>query len=323
MGWYEAVGRRAFFALDPETSHRVAQRLLGLPLPWRRIGGASEDPALGTTLTGIPLRNPVGLAAGFDKDCRHLDALGLLGFGFVVGGTVTLRARPGNRRPRIARDPARRALVNAMGLPNAGAHAAARALARSRRTCPRVVSIADEELPDVVAAVEVLAPYVDAIEINASSPNAGWTHRADHLGAICRAVREGSGLPVWAKLPPFAGDGDRDGILAMASAAEAGGASALTCGNTVPVADPRMPTGRGGLSGGPLTERTPRIVAEVRAASGLPVLACGGVFSAEDAAACLEAGAAAVQVYSGLIYGGPGVVGRLTAGLAARVPAAD
>ena len=323
MGWYEAVGRRAFFAMDPETAHRVAQRLLGLPLPWPRIGGAADDPSLATSLAGIPLRNPVGLAAGFDKDCRHLDALGLLGFGFVVGGTVTLRPRAGNRRPRIARDPARRALVNAMGLPNAGAEAAAAALAASHRTCPRFVSIADEELDDAVAAFGLIAPHVDGIEINASSPNAGWAHRADHLGALCRAIRARTDLPILAKLPPFAGEGDRDGVLAMASAAEDGGASGLTCTNTIPVADPRMPTGRGGLSGGPMTTRTPEQIAAVRGASGLPVVACGGIFSADDAAASLEAGAVAVQVYSALIYEGPALLRRLTEGLAARVPAAD
>ena len=123
MGWYEAVGRRVFFSMDPERSHRLAHRLLGFPLPWRRIGGAVDDPALLTTLAGIPLRNPVGLAAGFDKTCTHLDALGSLGFGYVVGGTVTRTSRRGNPRPRIARDPGRRALVNAMGMPNPGAEA--------------------------------------------------------------------------------------------------------------------------------------------------------------------------------------------------------
>src|SRR6266550_6378215 len=114
MGWYEAVGRRVFFSMDPERSHRLAHRLLGFPLP-----------------------NPVGLAAGFDKTCTHLDALGSLGFGYVVGGTVTRTSRRGNPRPRIARDPVRRALVNAMGMPNPGAEAVARILARTARTAPR------------------------------------------------------------------------------------------------------------------------------------------------------------------------------------------
>src|SRR3989442_1656528 len=164
MGWYEAVGRRLFFSLDPERSHRLAHRLLGLPLPWRTIGGAVDDPALRTSLAGIALRNPIGLAAGFDKTCAHLDALGSLGVGYVVGGAA--RARPGK--------------------------------------------------------------------------------------------------PLFVKTPPFPAGGDgRTQAVSIATAARDAGASGIVCANPVPVADPRMSTGRGGLSGGPLTADTPRMVAEI------------------------------------------------------------
>src|SRR5438309_1751459 len=143
MDPYAAIGRPLFFSLPPEAAHRLATRLLGLPLPWARIGGASNDPGLAVTLAGIPLRNPVGLAAGFDKTCGHLDALGALGFGYVVGGTITRASRTGNPKPRIARYPARRSMVNAMGLPNPGAEAAARNVARtSEGPAPRFVSLA-------------------------------------------------------------------------------------------------------------------------------------------------------------------------------------
>src|SRR5881296_3573807 len=215
MGWYETVGRRLFFSFEPERSHRLAQRLLGLPLPWARIGGAVDDPSLVTTLAGIRLRNPVGLAAGFDKSCAHLDALGSLGFGFVVGGTVTRAPRRGNPAPRIARDPARRALVNAMGLPNPGAEAVARNLARAPRTAPRFVSIADEALGDAVATLEVLEPFVDGIEINASSPNAGWDHVGEHVGRLIGALRSRTSKPLLVKLPPFSSDEERVRTLAM------------------------------------------------------------------------------------------------------------
>src|SRR5580765_7957693 len=183
MGWYSAVGRPLFFALPPETAHRVAGVTLTLPLPWRRIGGAVDDPRLEASLAGIPLRNPVGLAAGFDKSCAHLDALGSLGFGYVVGGTVTRAPRRGNPHPRIARDPAQRAIVNAMGMPNPGAEAVARNLVRTPRTAPRFVSIADEPVAETVATAELLEPFVDGIELNASSPNAGWEHASSHTGA--------------------------------------------------------------------------------------------------------------------------------------------
>src|SRR5919201_520098 len=124
MGLYRAL-RPAVFAAPPEAAHRVAGALLELPLPWRRIGGAVDDPALHTNLAGIELRNPIGLAAGFDKRCRVLHSLGRLGFGYVVGGTITSRPRAGNPRPRIVRYPGRRAMVNSMGLPNPGPEAAA------------------------------------------------------------------------------------------------------------------------------------------------------------------------------------------------------
>jgi dihydroorotate dehydrogenase len=328
MDWYEAFGRRLFFAMDAERSHEVALALLGLPLPWAAIGHAPRAPADGpaggqahrTTVAGLELANPVGLAAGFDKGCRRLAPLGRLGFGYVVGGTITHQPRRGNPRPRIARTPSDRALVNAMGLPNPGAHAAAAALASSPRTTSRWVSLADEDLEDAVAALDLVAPHADAIELNASSPNAGWAHGAEHVGRLTAAFVARSGLPAAVKLPPFTDDETREGVLAMAVAACDAGATALTCGNTIPVRDVRMSTGRGGLSGGPLTRRTPVTVAAVREATGgrVPIHACGGIFTAEDARRCLDAGASTVQLYTGLIYGGPAVAGRLVRGLAFR-----
>ena len=317
MGWAWAVGKRAFFALDPERAHHVALTLLGAPAPWGWIGGA-PDPDGTVDVHGVPLANRVGLAGGFDKACARMGPLGRLGFGYVVGGTVTYAPRPGNPLPRIARTPSDRALVNAMGLPNPGAAEVARTLARTPRTTSRWVSLADEALEDVMRALELVAPHADAIELNASSPNAGWAHRADHVGVVTEAAARVTDRPVIVKLPPYRDDTAREGVLAMARAARDGGAIALTCGNTLPVADARMSTGRGGLSGGPLTAHTPGAVREVAAATGLPVHACGGISTVEDVRACLEAGAATVQVYTALIYDGPRLVGRLVEGASGR-----
>jgi len=316
-GWYEAFGRRLFFSLDPERSHRVALAMLALPLPWGRIGHAVADPALATSVAGVPLANPIGLASGFDKACERFAALGKLGFGYVVGGTVTLAPRPGNAKPRIARDPATRALVNAMGLPNPGAAAVATTLARAPRTTSRWVSLADEQVDAACQALDLIAPHVDAFELNASSPNAGWAHGADHVGALLEALRPRSPVPVFVKVPPFVTDEEREGVLTMVRVAQDAGAAGITCANTIPVQDARMSTGRGGLSGGPLTESTPEIVAAVRAATGgvLPINASGGIFTAADARACLAAGATTVQVYTGLIYEGPAVAGWIAASL--------
>jgi dihydroorotate dehydrogenase len=316
-GWYGALARPAFFALPPEGSHRVATSLLSLPLPWEWIGGAVHDPSLEVSLCGIALANPIGLAAGFDKTCRHLDALGRLGFGFVVGGTITRDPRAGNPKPRIVREPRRRAIVNSMGLPNPGADAAARHLARRPRTAPRFASVADEALPMALGTVELLAPHVDGIELNASSPNAPWRHDPEHMTRLLGSFRERTDRPVLLKVPPFTSDEDRAAVLDLARAAVEAGADGLVCANTIPVEEARLAAGRGGLSGGPLTERTPRIVDDVAVATGrsVPIVACGGIFSAEDVRRCLDAGAAAVQLYTSLIYRGPGIVGRLTRGL--------
>jgi dihydroorotate dehydrogenase len=316
-GWYGAVGRPAFFALPPEASHRVATAALALPLPWERIGGAARDRSLEVDLGGIRLPNPIGLAAGFDKSCRHLDALGRLGFGFVVGGTITRAPRKGNPKPRIVRSRRRGAIVNSMGLPNPGADAAAANLARAPRTAPRFASVADEDLEAAAAAVELLAPHVDGFELNASSPNAPWRHDAAHMGTLLTAFRERTDVPVLLKMPPFTSAEERATVLDLARAAVDAGAKGLVCSNTVPVEEHRLATGRGGLSGAPLRELTPQIVSDVAAATGrsVPIVACGGIFTTEDVRACLEAGATAVQLYTGLIYRGPGIVGHLTRGL--------
>ena len=298
----------------------MATALLGLPLPWERLGRADRDPSLEVDLCGIRLANPIGLAAGFDKSCGHLDALGRLGFGFVVGGTITRAPRTGNPKPRIVRSPRRGAIVNSMGLPNPGAEVAAAQLAGARRTAPRFASVADEDIEAATGTVELLAPHVDGFELNASSPNAPWRHDAEHLGALLAAILGLTELPVLVKLPPFTNDGERATVLDVARLAIDAGAHGLVCSNTVPVAEPRLVAGRGGLSGAPLRALTPRIVSDVGAAIGatVPIVASGGISSADDVRACLDAGATAVQVYTGLIYRGPGIVGDLTRPLVAR-----
>ncbi|MBI3648148.1 MAG: dihydroorotate dehydrogenase 2 [Actinobacteria bacterium] len=318
MGRYP--GRRIFLSLPPEAAHRLAGTLLGLPLPWERLGGAALDPRLGVSIAGIALRNPIGLAAGFDKRCAHLDALGRLGFGYLVGGTITRHSRYGNPKPRIARYPERRSMANSMGLPNPGAEAAVRNLAERPATAPRFVSLADQDPQDAFVALGLLAPFADAIELNASCPNVSWGRDRDgegHLTELVKGFRARTDKPIFVKLPPFTTDVEREVVLALARVAQEAGASGLTCSNTRPVREPRLRVGEGGLSGRELFARTPAIVAEVRAATGgaLAINACGGVSTAAEALACLEAGATTVQVYTALVYQGPGLIGDLTAGL--------
>jgi dihydroorotate dehydrogenase len=325
--WFHAIGRPMFFALPPETSHHLANALLGLPAPWARIAGAHRDPALATELCGLELRNPVGLAAGFDKTCRHLAALGELGFGYVVGGTITRAARAGNDPPRIARSPRHRSMVNAMGLPNPGAEAVAATFrAKAPGPSPRFVSLADEDLADAVSSFELLEPFVDGLELNASCPNVSWGRDRDneaHLRDLVAAFRERSPKPLFVKLPPFVTQTEREVVLALCRTAKEAGADGLTCSNTRRVGDRRLALGVGGLSGRALWPHTPRIVADVRSAvgDGVAINACGGIFTGGDVATCLDAGATTVQIYSALVYGGPGVMGDITTDLAATMRA--
>lgn len=324
MELYRRLARPLFFALPPEAAHHVALLLLRLPLPWRRIGGVANDPSLEVDLAGIKLANPIGLAAGFDKSCKVLAPLGETGFGYVVGGTVTRRPRPGNPKPRIVRRPRERSIVNAMGLPNAGAEQAARNLRASRRTAPRLVSLADEELADVLANHALLEPLVDGVELNVSCPNVSWGRDRDneaHLKKLLAELVPAKRRPLFVKLPPFRTPAERDAVMAVAGIAQQGGANGLTCSNTIPVEERRLASGGGGLSGGAVLADTVRIVGEVRAATGgaLPINASGGVFTADDALACIEAGAMTVQIYTGMVYRGPQVVGEITGGLAASL----
>lgn len=324
MGLYQAVARPLLFALPPEAAHRVAHAVLGLPLPWDAIGAVPDDPRLRVRVAGLELRNPVGLAAGFDKECAHLDALGRLGFGYVAGGTLTRKPRPGNRKPWIVRYPARRSLANSMGLPNPGAEAVARRLRSVPSTGPRLASIADEAVEDAVATHAMLEPLVDGVELNASCPNVSWGRDRDneaHLASLLRGLNARRSTPLFVKLPPFGTDVEREVVLALAGIAVDGGADGLTCSNTRPIAERRLGTGRGGLSGAALAADTPRIVREVGRATGgsVPINACGGISSAQDAVACLEAGAATVQLYTALLYEGPRIVRTITEGLIAAL----
>jgi dihydroorotate dehydrogenase len=298
-----------------------------LPLPWRAIGGAVDDQRLESVFGPIPVRNPIGLAAGFDKSCARLDALGRLGFGYVVGGTVTRAARTGNPTPRVVRTRSAGSLVNAMGLPNPGAEAASDRLARrGRGPAPRIVSIADEALDDVISVVGLLAPEADGIELNASCPNVSWGRDRDdeaHIGELVSAIRHRlpAGRPVFVKLPPLTTEASRDALRALAVTAREAGADGLTCGNTRPVEDARLAVGRGGLSGRALWPETLRgVELAVKATEGaLSVAACGGVATPQDVVACLEAGASTVQVYTAFVYAGPGLLRELTAGLLAAL----
>lgn len=317
MGFYRSVARPLAFLLPPEASHRVAGLALRLPLPWRALGGVGAGSAL--DLAGLRVPGPVGLAAGYDKSATMLRGLTGLGFGYVVVGTVSRHPRAGNAKPRAARGPQPGSLVNAMGIPNDGAEAVAARIARRSWRTPVLASLADEEPDDVVETYRILAGIAAGFELNVSSPNSPWRHsgrdNAAHLREVLAALseqRQAAHGPMFVKLPPFRGTTERETVLQLAAIAADGGASGFTCANTHPIQDARMSTGRGGLSGAPLSAHTPGMIRALREAfPELPINASGGIMGPDDAIACLDAGATTVQVYTALIYEGPRILRRL------------
>jgi dihydroorotate dehydrogenase len=324
MTMYRSIVRPLLFRFPPEATHRMAGTVLRLPLPWGLGNGRVRNPRLEVSVGPLRFRNPIGMAAGFDKNCRFLGSFDKMGFGYAVGGTVTAEARRGNPKPRIARFPKRESLINAMGFPNDGAEAAARALGQTRAEIPILVSISDAEVQDALRSFRILEPVCDGIELNLSCPNVSWGRDA-HVEDLLVSFLENRGdsqKPIFVKIPPYRGTKEREAVFALVRLAQEHGATAITATNTLPVATSSMATGRGGLSGRAITEDTIRIVRDLYQLTGgvMPINACGGIFTAEDAIACVRAGATTVQIYSGLVYEGPRIVRTIATGIAEAVP---
>jgi dihydroorotate dehydrogenase len=308
--------------------------------------GASS-PQLARELFGLRFPNPIGLAAGFDKNAVALPALAALGFGFLEAGTVTRSPQPGNARPRLYRLPEAEALLNRMGFNNAGAAAVAEQLTRMQRANPLPVPLGisigkskvtplEEATADYLATLDALYPYGDYFAVNISSPNTPGLRalqerdRLDELLAalVARlretAMREGSAQPkpLLVKVAPDLDEVALDDVVGVCLAR---GASGLIAVNTtldrsaLPVSlRTAFRKESGGLSGRPLLDRALAVVKHLhdRAGDRLPIVGCGGIFTADDAQRMLDAGASLLQVYTGFIYEGPLIARRLAAGLA-------
>ena len=326
---YRSFIRPLLFSLPPEAAQTAAELVLKQELVWRALSPALRvrSPMLRTDLCGLKLENPVGLAAGYDKDCQFLPSIAALGFGYVTAGTVTEAPRLGNPRPRVLRYVKEQSLVNALGFPSRGLDFAARRLAKARRSLGAtavIVSVSGVTAGEIVRCHRRLEPLADAIEINISSPNTAGLRvfqEAPAFAELIGRVSERRKKPLLVKLPPFgpsspeaAADGpDSERLLRLVAASVEQGVDGLTVANTRPVAEPRLAAGSGGLSGKLLFPDTVRMVAEVKAEAGdkVAINACGGIFSGEDAWQALQAGATTVQLLTGLIYRGPGVVRRI------------
>ena len=339
---YRRLLRPLFFALDAETAHHAAMTTLRLAdrlrLPLRLIrtlAGTRRDPRLERTVFGVRFPNPVGLAAGFDKDGIALAAWPALGFGFVEVGTLTAHAQPGNPRPRIFRVPAARALINRLGFNNHGADAAAARFAALRAagrwpSIPVGINLGksratplERATEDYVDSLGKLHAHGDYFVLNVSSPNTPGLRTLqgrDELDALLRAVQaKNASLPTpRPMLVKIAPDLTFEGIEEVLILAQQHALAGLVATNTTvdhSALPPGSPREQGGLSGRPLCARSTEIVRFLTARTSLPVIAVGGVSDAASAREKLDAGAALVQLYTGFVYGGPTTVPEICAGL--------
>ncbi|MBI4514251.1 MAG: quinone-dependent dihydroorotate dehydrogenase [Deltaproteobacteria bacterium] len=333
--WYRLL-RPLLFRLDAETAHALVSRMLAASQLVLARRPPYTSPALQQRLWGLAFPNPIGLAAGFDKDVSAPLAWSGLGFGFAEFGTVTAQAQPGNPRPRLFRLPAEGALINRMGFNNAGAAAAAARLCRrdrSRLPIPIGINIGksratalNDAVTDYLASFQLLAPYADYVVVNVSSPNTpglrdlqAREHLAQLLGALQGANEQlPRRRPLLVKLSPDMADDD---LAAAVETIEHHRADGVVATNTTIrrdlLAHPRDEAG--GLSGAPLRDLATHTIARVRQLSGgrLPIIGTGGIFTAADAYEKIRAGASLVQIYTGFIYEGPELPRTLCRGLEA------
>lgn len=316
--------RPALFLLPPEKAHRAAIHALQAGAgPRSRFA----HPSLATELAGLALPNPVGLAAGFDKNAEAYRGALAAGFGFVEIGTVTPKAQPGNPQPRLFRLVEQEAVINRLGFNNEGVEAA---VARLQSRGPGVVGgnigknkESADAIADYVTALRAIYPHVDYITVNISSPNTPGLRAlqaGDELRALVKAVQAERATfitrkPIFVKIAP---DNDEAALEAIAAVAMEEGVDALIVSNTTIERPGVTSTEQGGLSGRPLFQKSTEALAQMYRITGgrMPLIGVGGISSAEDAYAKIRAGASAVQLYTALIYQGFGLVEEINNGLA-------
>jgi dihydroorotate dehydrogenase len=342
---YRSLVRPLLFSLPPETAHELALHSLSFLKP-KVIDHLVTRHASSQLLTvkrfGLTFENPVGLAAGFDKNGIALDSLASLGFGFIEAGTVTFHPQPGNPRPRLFRLAKDRALINRAGFNNAGAAAFAKRVAKQRPNCVLGVSIGkskvtplDQATEDYLASFELVYHVADYVAVNVSSPNTPQLRelqQAEQLSSLLSALQSRSRelqqvhqrprpMPLLVKLSP---DVSREQLELIVDVLLRLRIDGIIATNTT-ISRDELTTdhaqvaalGEGGLSGAPLRAKSTRQIKELyRLTKGqLPIIGVGGIFTAEDAWEKIAAGASLVQLYTGFIYQGPGIAREINEGL--------
>ncbi len=332
--------RPLLFMLPPERAHHLTFNLLEwaakVPGALALVGGSRPSNKTSIKVMGLDFPSPVGLAAGMDKDARHVNAMSALGFGFIEVGTLTPVAQPGNEQPRLFRLPADRALINRMGFNNGGVQAAVQRLRERDRGIIVGGNIGknkatpnEQALDDYITCFEALYPVVDYFVVNVSSPNTpGLRALQDkepllailsRLSALNtqRTTSEGALKPILLKIAPDLTDAQLDDVVSVVK--ESGIAGVIATNTTISRQGLRTPgaeveaMGAGGVSGAPVRKRSTEVVRYLRERLPRPIviIGVGGIDSADAAMEKLQAGADLVQVYTGLVYEGPALVRRI------------
>lgn len=332
---YKLLIRPVLFFFDPEKIHHFVFSVLAF---MRKIPGCigivtayynKADPSLERHLFGVTFKNPVGLAAGFDKDARAIDALAAFGFGFIEIGTLTPKSQPGNDKPRLFRLPEDQALINRMGFNNEGVLASVARL-RKRKTNIIIggnigknkITPNEHAVDDYVFCFEALHPHVDYFVVNVSSPNTPGLRELQEKEPLRRLLSQIKQLslqkpipkPVLLKIAPDLSLEQLDDVIEILK--ETGIDGVIATNTTISRSNLHTDSGvistlgSGGLSGKPLRERSSEVIQYLRNALGdkFPIIGVGGIMSADDAIQKLKAGADLIQLYTGFIYEGPGIV---------------
>ncbi|MHB8742509.1 MAG: quinone-dependent dihydroorotate dehydrogenase [Sulfuricaulis sp.] len=341
--------RPLLFRLPAEASHHLTLTALRIfyCLPGagaiRRVIFSRQIPELPVTVMGLRFNNPLGLAAGLDKNAEHIKALADFGFGFLELGTVTPRSQPGNPKPRMFRLTSQAALINRMGFNNVGLDSFIANLARAGKPCPLGVNIGknrdtpvEKAAEDYLSALQSVYPHVDYIAVNVSSPNTAGLRDLQHeknLDELLRALkaeqailadRHGRYVPIGLKIAP---DLDDDQIAVIARLVLTHNFDAVIATNTTitrpGLTHEPLATQAGGLSGRPLKKYSTEIIRKLHSflQGNVPIIGVGGIENADDAWEKLVAGADLIQVYTALIFEGPCLVQSIVQGLAARTAA--
>jgi len=320
LSLYKTVVKPALFLTSPETAHGIAKWFFKRPLIWKMLSWRFRvrDDRLHVKVGNLALPNPVGLAAGFDKNCEMSASLFHMGFGYLTLGTVTLNPREGNPKPRMWRYP-QRSLVNSMGLPNEGARKTATNLSERKPSLgPTIVSISGLSVDEFVGCYREIEPLADGIELNISTPNTVGVRifqEPDVLTKLLSAISKvrSSKKPVWVKIPPYFDDKQRENVHNLIEVCMKSSVDGLTATNTKLIDEPRASMGTGGLSGPLIFQDMLRIVADVysHTSGKIPINACGGISSGLDAWRAFEAGASSAQLYTALIYEGPSLASKI------------